>query len=116
MTFRRGGIYLANFNPAKGGEPGKVRPCLVVQTNGLNSADHGTTVVLPLTTRLMDDAHPMRLTVKARDDLRRDSQIMVDQIRAFDNQRFTSSELAFLNDAEIAEVDECLKIVLGMEV
>lgn len=115
MTFRRGGIYLANFNPTKGGEPGKVRPCLVIQNDGLNSAQHGTTAVLPLTTRLMDDAHPMRLTINARDDLRRDSQIMIDQIRAFDNRRFTSGELAFLNNAEMAQVDECLKIVLGME-
>ena len=51
MILERGGIYLANLNPAKHDEPGKIRPVLVVQANALNQVDHPTVVVLPLTTR-----------------------------------------------------------------
>lgn len=115
MTFKRGAIYLANFNPAKGSEAGKVRPCLVVQTDALNDAKHEVTAVLPLTTRLLDNAHPMRYSIPARDNLRRDSQIMIDQIRTIDIQRFTSDVLTVLQDAEMAEIEECLKIVLGLD-
>ena len=36
LTFQRAGIYLANLNPNKGNEPGKLRPVLVVQHDWLN--------------------------------------------------------------------------------
>ena len=113
MTYKRGAIYLANFNPSKGKEPGKVRPCLVVQTDALNDARHGTIAVLPLTTQLMEDAYPMRYTVKARDELRQDSQVMVDQMRAIDKSRFTSGTLTVLPEPDLADIEKCLKIVLG---
>jgi len=48
MVCKRGGIYLANFNPSKGTEPGKVRPCIVMQSNLLNEAGHPSTTVLPM--------------------------------------------------------------------
>lgn len=40
---------------------------------------------------------------------------MIDQMRAIDTQRFKSDVLTVLHDAELAEVEECLKIVLGLE-
>ena len=63
MAFRRGGIYLANFNRSKGTEPGKIRPCIVMQSNLLNNAGHPSTTILPLTTQLIDDAAPLRYRV-----------------------------------------------------
>lgn len=115
MTPKRGSIYLANFNPAKGSEPGKVRPCLVIQTDSLNEIGHRTIAVLPLTTRLLDDALPMRVTIEARDNLKQTSQIMLDQIRAFDLGRFTSDALTVLNDTEMGLVEEGLRILLVLE-
>ncbi len=47
MILERGGIYLANLNPAKHDEPGKIRPVLVIQTDALNQVEHPTVVVLP---------------------------------------------------------------------
>ena len=115
MTFKRGAIYLANFNPSKGSEPGKVRPCLVLQNDALNEGRHQTTVVLPLTTNLLEDSIPMRIDVNARDKLNRNSQIMIDQIKAIDIKRFTSGVLTELQDAEMAMVEDSLKIVLGYD-
>jgi len=114
MTFRRGAIYLANFNPSRGSEPGKVRPCLVLQTDALNTENHKTTTVLPLTTQLLEDANPMRFPINARDSLRRESQIMIDQIRSIDIQRFTGDVLTVLQADELAQVEESLKIVLDL--
>jgi mRNA interferase MazF len=115
MTFKRGSVYLANCNPAKGSEPGKVRPCLVIQTDSLNEIGHRTITVLPLTTRLLHDALPMRVTIEARDNLRQTSQIMLDQIRAFDVGRFTSDALTALNDTEMGLVEEGLRTLLVLE-
>ncbi len=32
---KRGGLWLANLNPAKGTQPGKVRPVLIMQNDAL---------------------------------------------------------------------------------
>jgi mRNA interferase MazF len=115
MTYKRGSIYLANFNPAKGSEPGKVRPCLVIQNNALNEENHRTIAVIPLTTRLLPDGYPMRYPVNARDNLERDSQIMMDQIRSIDRIRFFPAALTKLTKEEMVQVEDCMKIVLGIE-
>ena len=64
MAFKRGGVYLVNLNPSKGTEPGKMRPCVVVQSNFLNDVEHPSTTVLPLTTQLIDDAQPLRFPMR----------------------------------------------------
>lgn len=115
MTYRRGSIYLANFNPSKGSEPGKVRPCLVLQNDALNDVNHQTIAVVPLTTQLLTNGYPMRFQVNARDKLSHDSQIMMDQIRSIDQARFSSAELTKLSDEEIIQVEDCLRVILGFE-
>lgn len=114
MTYKRGAVYLANLNPPKGTEPGKTRPCLVIQNDLLNEAGHPSTAVLPMTSQLLDGASPLRFTIKVRDHLRADSQILIDQPRAIDNGRFSSGALTVLTERELAHVEECLKIVLGL--
>ena len=115
MACKRGGIYLANFNPSKGTEPGKIRPCLVMQSDLLNQAGHPSTTVLPLTTQLIEDAAPLRYRISARDGLRSDSDIMLDQTRTIDNRRITSDLLTLLSDKEIMEVEAYWRIVLGLD-
>lgn len=116
MQAKRGGILLAKLNPSKGTEAGKTRPCIVLQSDLLNEADHPSTTVIPLTTRLVDGAAPLRFRVAQRDNLKADSDAMIDQIRTIDNRRFTGEALTRLTSAEIAEIEEYLKIVLGMSV
>ena len=64
----------------------------------------------------MDAAAPLRFRVAQRGNLKADSDAMIDQIRTIDNRRFTGQALARLTSAEIAEIEEYLKIVLGMSV
>ena len=115
MPVKRGSVYLANFNPAKGTEPGKIQPCLVMQSDLLNEAGHPSTTVLPLTTQLLDDAAPLRYRLNAREQLRADSDIMVDQVRTIDNRRFTDALLAVLTDQELAEVETYWRIVMALD-
>jgi mRNA interferase MazF len=115
MAFKRGAIYLANFNPSKGAEPGKIRPCLVMQSDLLNEAPHPSTTVLPLTTQLIDNAAPLRFRIKARDNLKTDSDLMLDQTRTIDNRRITSDVLTMLTNAELLEVETLWLTVLGLD-
>ena len=113
MACRRGEIRLANFNPAKGTEPGKIRPCLIIQSDLLNDADHPSTTVIPLTSRLVDNAAPLRYRLSARDQLQSDSEVMLDQVRTIDNRRVSDKVLTVLTTAQLVEIEEYLKIVLG---
>ena len=120
MAFKRGGIYLANFNPSKGTEPGKIRPCVVMQSDLLNEAEHPSTTVLPLTTTLwsamsVEYAAPLRYRITARDRLKTESDIMLDQTRTIDNRRMTSDLLTALTKTEISEVEAYWQIVLGLD-
>ncbi len=114
MIYKRGAIYLANLNPSRGTEPGKTRPCVVIQSDLLSGVGHHSTTILPITSRLIKGAEPLRFDISARDSLRRDSQVLIDQARTIDNRRFTSDALTQLQDFEMMQLEERLKIVLGL--
>jgi mRNA interferase MazF len=105
MGCKRGEVRLATLNPP--------RPCIVLQSDLLNEADHPSTTVIPLTTRLMDAA-PLRFRVARRGSLKADSDAMIDQVRTIDNRRFTGEPLSRLSATELAELEEYLIIVLGL--
>lgn len=115
MAYKRGGVYLANFNPSKGSEAGKVRPCIVLQSDLLNEAGHPSTTILPMTTRLIEDAAPLRVRIRAREGLESDSDVMIDQVRTIDNRRFCSDLLISASPVEMARVETCLQIVLDLD-
>ena len=115
MVYKRGGVYLANFNPSKGSEAGKIRPCMVLQSDLLNQAGHPSTTILPLTTRLVEGAAPLRVRIKAREDLTSDSDVMIDQVRTIDNRRFCSDLLILLSRHEMLQITIALQIVLDLE-
>ena len=88
MTLRKFHVYTADLNPRFGTEPGKVRPVVVVQTNLLNE-DHPSTIVCPITTKVLPEAAILRIHLKKGEaGLEKDSDIIVDQIRSIDNKRF----------------------------
>lgn len=91
MEIEKWRVYLANLDPRRGTEPGKVRPVVVVQTDLLNGI-HPSTVVCPLTTRTRPEARFLRVHLAAGEaGLKEPSDIMVDQVRAIDNRRFFRS-------------------------
>ena len=102
----RGEIWLVNLNPVKkSNEMGKIRPALVYQNNELNHNGYPTTIIIPLSTYLIDDAEPIRMRVKKREKLKEDSDLVITQIRAIDNDRFIE-KLATLTEEELIKVKE----------
>lgn len=63
MNPKRGWFYLADLNPRRGTEPGKVGPVLVVQTDLLNAA-HPSTIILPATTNVEPEAKHLRVHLR----------------------------------------------------
>ena len=110
----RGEVWLADLNPRRGTEPGKTRPVLVVQSQALLDADHPSTLVVPLTTKLVDDAAPLRIRVRACDRLDSDSDLLVDQLRAIDNRRLINGPLARLDKSQMAAAGAAILEVLDL--
>ena len=109
-----GEVWLANLNPGRGTEPGKLRPVLIVQSQALLDASHPSTLVLPLTTKLIDDAEPLRLRLPAQDRLEQDSDILLDQLRAIDNRRLVSGPLSICREQFMRRVYVALCEVMDM--
>ena len=109
-----GAIWLANLNPGKGSEPGKTRPVLVVQSQTLLDAGHPSTLVIPLTTNLVDDAEPLRVRVTSFARLKHDSDLLIDQLRAIDNRRLTSGPLGVCSPALMRKVQKAIVEVLDL--
>jgi mRNA interferase MazF len=88
MKIRKFHIYLADLNPRFGTEPGKTRPVVVLQTDLLNN-EHPSTIICPVTTKVIKDSIVLRVHLSAHESgLKKPSDILVDQIRAIDNRRF----------------------------
>jgi mRNA interferase MazF len=77
-------------------------------------ADHPSTLVIPLTTRLIEDTAPLRLRLNARDRLKRDSDLLIDQIRAIDNQRLAEGPLTLLSAEEMSRIYQAILEVMGI--
>ena len=78
---------------------------LIVQAQALIDAGHPSTFIIPLTTNLIDDAEPLRIRVLAQPE-RRDSDLLIDQLRAIDNRRLVKGPLTRLNEATMAGVGD----------
>ena len=101
---RRGEIWLADLNPGHGAEPGKTRPVLIVQSQALLDAAHPSTYIIPLTTKLVNDAEPLRIRAVAGGTLPKDSDLLMDQMRAIDNRRLVRGPLLRLQPQQMKRV------------
>jgi len=111
---KRGSVWLANLNPGRGTEPGKIRPVLIVQSQALLEADHPSTLIVPLTSNVIDDAEPLRLRLPAQVGLDKDSDLLLDQLRAIDNKRLIQGPLLQCPPEFMGRVDEALREVLDL--
>jgi len=104
-------IWLADMWPAKGTEPGKIRPVVVIQSDNLNQT-HLSTIVCPITSNVDMKLKRLRVHLPS-DQLDRPSDILVDQVRSIDNRRFIK-QLGKLTPAQAKQLKENLKLVLDL--
>jgi mRNA interferase MazF len=111
MELTRGDICLVNFNPAKGGEVGKLRPAIVMSSKEENSI-LDTVIVIPLSTVIEADALPYRVTISKRDKLKQKSDACIYEIRALSKTR-VKEKLSVLSNEEIIIIQNALCEILG---
>lgn len=111
MKINQFDIWLANLNPSKGTEPGKIRPVVVIQTDLLNGV-HPSTIVCPITTNVQPELEILRVHLR-KSQLDNPSDILVDQIRSIDNRRLIQ-KLAKLTKEQAASLKQNLQIVLDL--
>ncbi len=110
----RGEVWIADLNPGRGTEPGKTSPVLIVQAQALLDAGHPSTLVAPLTTRVVAEAEPLRVKIPSAGDLQRDSDALIDQVRAIDNRRLVQGPLTQVERHLMTRVGEALLEVLDL--
>jgi len=110
MGFHKGEIHLTNFNPAKGGEMGKLRPALIISDEESNKI-LDTVIVIPLSTVVEPDALPYRYKVSKRQQLHKESDLCINEIRALSKTRI-KEHIADLGEDELKIVLQALCQIL----
>lgn len=111
MDYTRGDICLVDFNPAKGGEMGKLRPAILLsRSNELEAL--ATAIVIPLSSVVLKNSSPYRFFLKKREDLLVDSDACIYEITALSKQRI-KKRVAKLSDDELAKIQASLCEIVG---
>lgn len=95
-------IYFVNLNPIKGSEQSGQRPALVVSNNAVNT-------YLPVCTVIPFSSHspgtktyPTEILIKKENSgLKKDSILMLQQIRTIDAQRLISPAVSMITDESL---------------
>ena len=85
-----------------------------MQSQALLDAGHPSTLVVPLTTTLVEDAEPLRVRVPPLGRLRRESDLLIDQLRAIDNRRLIQGPLTQLPAGLMERVGRAVQEVLDL--
>lgn len=110
---RRGEIYFAALDPARGGETQKTRPVVVVSNNVANRAAAVITVV-PLTSSV-DRVYPFEVLLPAsRTGLSKDSKAMAQQVRTLDKARLNARPVGVVQPDDLGRLDTALRLHLGL--
>ena len=110
---RHGELRVADLNPRRGTEAGKLRPVVVLQTDLLNDAAHASTFVIPCTTRLVGESLLRVALPKGIAGNTADCEVMIDQGRAIDNRRLRK-RLGAVPRPILREIQEKLRLLLDL--
>ena len=114
----RGQVWAVNFEPqTHRQEPGKSeRPALVIQSDALNNAGHPTTIVIPGTSQTdslpPEDRFPLRIRIQRTGELKYDTDLLIDQIRAVSNARLMFCYCS-VGANHLKKVDDALRLIAG---
>jgi mRNA interferase MazF len=113
-SYLRGDVVEVDFSPAKGSEPDKVRPCVVIQ-NDIGNRFSPVTIVAAITgAENVPKRYPVDVPVaKPEGGLTKDSVVQCNLIRCVDESR-VRRRLGRFTPATMRDVDRALKISLAL--
>jgi mRNA interferase MazF len=115
---RRGDVFWADMEPARGSETNKVRPAIIVSNNGVNTAAHrsgrGVITIVPVTSNTAR-IYPFQVLIEAADHpgLRNDSKALVEQVRTVDVSRI-GQRITALSPLTIRKLEAALRMHLAL--
>jgi mRNA interferase MazF len=110
---RRGQIWLISLGAAKGGEPGKNRPAVIVSADELSTAsERDLFVVVPLSASRFQS--PLRPVVAASTGVSRSSVAVCTAVRSVSRGRLLRP-VGQLDRETLSEVEFALSLVLGLD-
>ena len=113
LDIRRGDVVIVRLDPAEGHEMKKTRPAVVVQ-NDVGNKNSSTTIIAPATGTYR--GYPFEVLVDASDSpFEKDSSVRLDQIRVVSIETRIQSVVGSLDKATMAEIDDALKVSLGLD-
>ena len=111
---KRGEIWVADLIPGKGWEIAKKRPVIVISTNEINNISP-LVIIIPISSQIPEILGPERVLLeKEKGTFNKNSVVLTEQIRAIDKSRLIK-KLDILPKEKLLEVEDALKIVLGLE-
>lgn len=112
MNIYRGDIFYADLGLNVGSEQGGMRPVVVVQNNTGNKFSP-TVIVAAVTSQMNKAKLPTHIELPATEGLKRDSVILLEQIRTLDKKRL-GSFIGRAGNRVMDEVDEAIAVSLGL--
>ena len=113
IEIKKGDIFYATLDPIIGSEQDGKRPVVVVQNNLANKYSP-TVIIAPITTVLKKIDLPTHISIKKNNFLKKDSIIVIEQVRVIDKVRLKSF-LGRLTELQIQQVDKALIKALSID-
>jgi mRNA interferase MazF len=112
-TIRRGEVWLADLEPARGNEQRGERPVLIVSTDRFNQGRARLVLAVPFTTRKRD--LPIHVEVRPPDGgLREVSFAMCEQVRSLEVDRLGPQPLGSVPVVVLSAVESRLRLLLAL--
>jgi mRNA interferase MazF len=112
-TIRRGEVWLAELEPARGRERSGEQPVLIVSTDPFNQGRSGLVVAVPFTTRRR--GLPIQVEVRPPDGgLREVSFAMCEQVRSLAVDRLGPQPFGAVPAAVLSAVEARLRLLLAL--
>ena len=110
-TCKRGEVWMVNFSPGRGSEQKGNRPALIIQ-NDVGNQYASTTIVAAITTTIKK--YPVTVLIpEGKGGLKVHSMVNLAQLLTVGKERLTK-KLGYLGEERMAEVDESIRISLGI--
>lgn len=113
MYIQKGDIFYADLTPVIGSEQGGVRPVVIIQNN-VGNRYSPTVIVAAITSRMGKHPLPTHVPFNKICGLRRDSIILLEQIRTIDRSRLREY-IGRLEPENLQAVDQAMAVSLGLE-
>ncbi|MBR3641276.1 MAG: type II toxin-antitoxin system PemK/MazF family toxin [Oscillibacter sp.] len=113
-TVKRGDIYYADLSPVVGSEQGGIRPVLIIQ-NDTGNRYSPTVIAAAITSQTGKTKLPTHIDLPAERScgLRRDSIILLEQVRTLDKRRLRE-RMGHAEERVMEKVDAAIAVSFGL--